>query len=79
MQVERLGDSLVVRLPADAVETLQLKEGDEVEVEVAGSRSLRVTRDMTRDEAIETLRALARPAPPGFRFSRDEANARGHE
>lgn len=79
MQVERLGDSLAVRLPAAAVEALQLREGDEVKAEVASSRSLRVVRDMTRGEAIETLRALAWPAPPGSGFSRDEANARGHE
>ena len=36
MQVSKWGNSLVIRLPASVVETLQLKEGDEVEVHVAG-------------------------------------------
>ena len=75
MQVGKWGNSLAVRLPAAVVEALGLKEGDEIEI--AGERTLRVGRDRTREEALETLRALSRPLPPGFRFSRDEANERG--
>ena len=75
MQVGKWGNSLAVRLPAAVVEALQLKEGDEIEV--AGERSFRVARDLTKEEAIARLRAHARPFPPGFRFSRDEANERG--
>ena len=77
MQVGKWGNSLAVRLPAAVVEALQLKEGDEIEIEVAGERSFRVARDLTKEEAIARLRAHARPFPPGFRFSRDEANERG--
>lgn len=76
MQVGRWGNSLAVRLPAAVVEALGLKEGDEIEIEIAGERAFRVARDRTREEALERLRALARPLPPGFRFSRDEANER---
>ena len=79
MQVGKWGNSLAVRLPAAVVEALQLKEGDEIEIEVANSRSFRVTRDTTRDDAIETLRLLGWTLPPDFRFSRDEANERGSE
>ena len=77
MQVGKWGNSLAVRLPAALVEALQLKEGDEIQIEIAGDRAFRVERDRTREEALARLRALARPLPPGFHFSRDEANARG--
>ena len=77
MQVGKWGNSLAVRLPAAVVEVLNLKEGDEIQIEVAGDRTLRVERDPKREEALARLRALRRPLPPGFRFSRDEANERG--
>lgn len=76
MQVVKWGDSLAVCLPDAVVEALQLKEGDEITVE-AGERSIQVVRDRTKEEAVATLRSLARPMPPGWRFSRDEANQRG--
>jgi antitoxin MazE len=79
VQVGRWGNSLAVRLPAAVVEILGLKEGDEIEIEIAGERTLRVERDRKREEALERLRALAWKLPPGFRFSRDEANERGGE
>ena len=79
MQVGKWGNSLAVRLPAAVVEALGLKEGDEIQIEVAGERTFRVERDRTREEALERLRALRRPLPPGFHFSRDEANERDGE
>ena len=42
MQVGKWGDSLAVRLPPLVVELLGLKEGDEVRIEIAGDRALRV-------------------------------------
>jgi len=77
MQVIKWGNSLAVRLPAAVVEALQLKEGDEIEIEVAGERKFQVARDRTKEEAIATLLSLARPMPPGFRFTRDELSERG--
>lgn len=77
MQVGKWGNSLALRLPAAVVDALQLKEGDEVQVEVADPRTFRVNRDPTRDDALDALRALGWRLPPGFRFSRDEANKRG--
>ena len=77
MQVGKWGNSLAVRLPAAVVEALGLKEGDEIQIEVAGERTFRVERDRTREEALARLRSLAWKLPPGFKFSRDEANERG--
>ena len=39
MQVSKWGNSLAVRLPAAVVEALGLKDGDQVEVQVAGKRA----------------------------------------
>jgi len=77
MQVSRWGNSLAVRLPATLVEALGLREGDEVAVEVADPRTFRVNRDPRRDEALAALRGLGWHLPEGFRFSREDANARG--
>ncbi len=76
MQVGKWGNSLAVRLPAAVVELLQLREGDEIEIEVAGDRTLLVERNREREAALARLKALAWPLPPGFKFSRDEANER---
>ncbi len=48
MQVGKWGNSLAVRLPAAIVEILDLKEGDDIEIEIAGKRELRVNRDNSR-------------------------------
>ena len=76
MQVSKWGNSLAIRLPAAVVEALDLKEGDEIEITIAGKRDFEVTRDRSREEALETIRQLARPFPPGFKFDREEANER---
>ena len=76
MQVGKWGNSLAVRLPMAVVQALGLKEGDEIEIEVADHRTFRIARDHTRENTLAQLDALSRPFPPGFRFSRDEANER---
>ncbi|MCC7272680.1 MAG: AbrB/MazE/SpoVT family DNA-binding domain-containing protein [Alphaproteobacteria bacterium] len=76
MRVAKWGNSLAIRLPSAVVEALELKDGDEIEVRVAGARAFEVRRDQRREEALERLRALRRPLPPGFVFDRDEANER---
>ena len=45
MQVSKWGNSLAIRLPAAVVEALDLKEGDDIEIQVAGKRSFDVSRD----------------------------------
>jgi antitoxin MazE len=77
MQVSRWGNSLAVRLPVAVVEALELREGDEIEIEVADRRRFRVARDRRRDDAIRTLSKLGWRLPEKFRFSREEANRRG--
>jgi antitoxin MazE len=77
MQVSKWGNSLAIRLPAAVVKALELKEGDDIEIRIAGSRALEVGRDQRRQRALENLRKLRRPFPPGFVFDREEAHQRG--
>ena len=71
-----MGNSLAIRLPAAVVEALELNEGDEVEVQIAGSRAFDIARDVSRDRALERICALRKEFPPDWKFDRDEANAR---
>jgi antitoxin MazE len=77
MQVSKWGNSLAIRLPAAIVKALELKEGDDIEIRVAGEKAFEVSRDESRQRALETLRKLRRPFPPGFVFDREEAHERG--
>ncbi|MET1110053.1 MAG: AbrB/MazE/SpoVT family DNA-binding domain-containing protein [Allosphingosinicella sp.] len=76
MKIAKWGNSLAVRIPKDVAEALGLSEGDEVEIEAGRVGVLRLNRQMTREEALANLRRLRGTMPPGFRFDREEANAR---
>ncbi|WP_417493468.1 AbrB/MazE/SpoVT family DNA-binding domain-containing protein [Maricaulis sp.] len=74
MQVSKWGNSLAVRLPAAVVEALDLKAGDEVEINIAGWRAFEIARKPTLEERLEIIRGFRDSLPPDFRFDRDEAN-----
>jgi antitoxin MazE len=76
MQVAKWGNSLALRIPAAVAEALELREGDDVEIHVAGARSFGLARTPTRDDLLKRLRALRGRLPADFIFDRDEANAR---
>ncbi len=76
VRVAKWGNSLAVRLPTAVVEALALKEGDEVEIVLAGEREFGIGRKPDREELIARLRAFRGRLPADFRFDRDEANAR---
>jgi antitoxin MazE len=79
MRVEKWGDSLAIRLPAAVVETLGLKEGDEVEVQIAGPRVIEIARSVTpeqRDAALACIKGFRWKLPPNWKFDRDGANSR---
>lgn len=71
-----VGNSLAVRLPAVVVEALDLKEGDQIEIQIEGSRHFTVSRDSSRKRALERLRKLRRSLPPGFSLDREAAHER---
>jgi antitoxin MazE len=76
MQVAKWGNSLAIRLPAAVVEALKLREGDEIEIHVAGEREFGVARKPSREELVQRLREFRGLLPADFKFDRDEANAR---
>ena len=76
MRLAKWGNSLAVRLPQAVVEALGLREGDEIEITVFGRRRFKVTRDLSRERALMGLRKYRRRLPAGFKFDREEANAR---
>jgi antitoxin MazE len=71
------GNSIAVRIPAEVVAKLGISPNDEAEIKVTGDHSFEITRDRRRLEAIEAIRKLARPLPPGYKFNRDEIYDRG--
>ena len=77
MKVSKWGNSLAVRIPADVVEALGLKEGDDVEL-VPGETGLAVTPIPDR---LELLRAFVEKyrgtRPKDYKFNRDELYDRG--
>jgi antitoxin MazE len=76
MKIAKWGNSLAVRLPAAVVESLELKDGDEVEIIPTGRREFAVRRKLTREQALKELRKFRGMLPKGFKFNRDEVNER---
>ncbi len=76
MQVARWGNSLAVRLPVAVVVALDLKDGDEIEIQVADERLLQVSRKPGPHELLKRLRRYRGRLPADFRFDRLEAWSR---
>ena len=76
MQVSKWGNSLAIRLPAAVVETLALKEGDDIEVVVAGARTFAIRKARGPHDILARLRKFRGRLPSDFSFDRLEANER---
>lgn len=55
-QVAKWGNSFAIRLPAAVTQALELRPGDEVEIEVAGAPQFAVRRTPSRAELAARLR-----------------------
>ncbi len=75
MQVAKWGNSLAVRLPAELVRELGLKEGDQIEL-VRDDDAVRVRRQPRADEILRGLRRFRGKLPKEARLSRDAAHER---
>jgi antitoxin MazE len=73
MQVAKWGNSLAVRLPAAVVEALDLKEGEDIEVQVTGPRSLQIAKKPTHKALLARLRKYRGRLPATFKWDRLEA------
>ena len=74
MHLGKWGRSLAVRMPQALVEKLGLKEGYPIDFE--GLEALLENSIDERQRAIDSIRKLRRPLPEGYKFDREEANAR---
>lgn len=74
MRISKWGNSLAVRIPRDVVKALDLDVGDEIELVRRGPGVLEVSK--MREDSLARIRAMAKPLPPGWKFDREEANAR---
>jgi len=86
MQVSKWGNSLAVRLPASVVNVLALKEGDDIEIHVAGRRVFEIEKVPGARETLARLRKFRGALPawqgeltgiPSRRFSIAHAPSKG--
>ena len=77
MQVSKWGNSLAVRLPASVTEALGLKEGDDIEIQLAGKGVFEIAKKPGARELLARLRKYRGRLPADFRFDRLEATQRG--
>jgi len=74
MQVAKWGNSLAVRLPSSVVEALQLKEGDDIEIHIAGERVFEIEKKPSPQELLARLRKYRGRLAADFKFDRLEAH-----
>jgi len=76
MRVAKWGNSLAVRLPTAVVQALKLREGDNIEIDIAGARDFEIKKPPSSRELLARLRKFRGRLPADFRFDRVEANVR---
>lgn len=77
MLISKWGNSLAVRIPADVVRELGLKEGDSIDLRRAADGALEiVTEQERRRQALAVLRTFRGRMPADFKFNREEIHAR---
>ena len=77
MIVAKWGNSLAVRIPADVVRELDLKEGDEITLRKLEDGEFAIVPEAHRRRALaESFREFRGMVPADFKFDRDEINSR---
>lgn len=77
MKITKLGDGLAVVIPDEVAEALNLRAGDDVQVQITPEKQRPTPQE--RKEIIARMREMARPLPEGWKFDREEANRRGND
>ena len=72
MKISKWGNSLAIRIPVDVAESLGLAEGDKVKVESKDGK-LVAEKEITKEEALERVRALRGLIPADYKFKRSDA------
>ena len=76
MQVSKWVNSLAVRFPANLVQALNLKEGEEIDLHLVGARAFEVSKKPGTKELLERLHQFRGRLPADFHFDRLQANQR---
>ena len=76
MQVSKWGNSLAVRFPASLVQALDLKEGEEIDLHLVGSRAFEIVKKPSVKELLARLHQFRGRLPADFHFDRLQANER---
>ena len=81
MQIGKWGNSLAVRLPGALIQELGIAEGDEIELvptttKTATTLAFKVKVVPGKLDRLQLMRRYRAPFPQGFKFDRDQANAR---
>ena len=74
MHVSTWGNSLAIRIPSSIVNALELKEGEEIELHLAGERSFEIEKKPSVSALLERLQQLRGRLPADFHFDRLQAN-----
>jgi antitoxin MazE len=77
MKLAKWGNSYAIRIPAELMKKMNMVPDEEFQFRQTGEHSFEISRDRRREEAIEAIRRLARPLPPGYKFNREEIHDRG--
>jgi len=72
-QLARWDDRLALRLPAELIATMGLREGEELEIEVASSGRHALIRRPRIHDLLARLRKYRGSLPADFRFDRQQA------
>lgn len=79
MQVGKWGNSLAVRLPKALTDRFEIAEGDEIDSAGIEATLATLHADAMREQRKQALREIAATGwalPEGWKFDREEANAR---
>ncbi len=76
MQISKWGNSLAIRIPISVIKALELKEGDDIEVLVAGEREFQLKKKPDHQALLKRLRKFRGKLPVDFKFEREDANER---
>ena len=76
MRVSRWGNSLAVRFPAGLVQAIDLKEDDEIDLNLVGARFLEAVKKPSTKEVLARLHRFRGRLPADSHFDRLLANER---
>ena len=67
---------MAIRIPASIVNALELKEGEEIELHLAGERAFEIVKKTTPKALLHRLHQQRGSLPDDFHFDRMQANER---